>query len=164
MLKSCNPLSSWATRAVVGAGLWLLVAAALADEPRASVVKTGTVKAATVTKGPAATPATMSAVAAGPAPTVICVNAVQCFSAKASASPTNAQRTLDLRPPDIRHVFSEAELQQKIQDPADEHEIQETVQVEGQRRLAPVSIGLLSIPWAVMHPTQAWRIFTPITD
>jgi hypothetical protein len=82
-----------------------------------------------------------------------------------TAATTNQASQLDLRAPDIHHVFSEAELQQKLQPPDEpqEYEIQET-RVEGERQLAPVSIGILAIPWAIIHPTQAWRIFMPMTD
>ncbi len=40
------------------------------------------------------------------------------------------------------------------------------VSVTGSRAAinVPVTPGnqLLAIPWALLHPTQAWRVFTPI--
>jgi hypothetical protein len=71
---------------------------------------------------------------------------------------------MDLRAPDINRIFPKSELQQKLPEPGEEHENQESVQVAGTRELSPVSVGLMSIPWAIRHPTQAWRIFTPITS
>lgn len=69
---------------------------------------------------------------------------------------------MDLRAPDIAKIFPRTELQEKLPDPVDEHEVQDTVQVSGTREYAPVSVGLLALPWAVLHPTQAWRIFMPL--
>jgi hypothetical protein len=49
-----------------------------------------------------------------------------------------------------------------LQDPDESEAIQEEVQVETQRQATPVSVGLMALPWAVIHPTQAWRIFMPL--
>ena len=90
---------------------------------------------------------------------------IQCIPIKVPAStPDAAVRTapLDLRAPDIARVFPRTELQLKLPDPDEEREPEETVQVEGQRELSPVSVGLMAFPWAIMHPTQAWRIFMPL--
>jgi hypothetical protein len=83
-----------------------------------------------------------------------------------SSTAGNSSSQLDLRAPDIRRVFTEAQLQQSLHSPdPDEvtYEIQET-RVEGERPLTPVSIGIMAIPWAIVHPTQAWRILMPMTD
>jgi hypothetical protein len=61
-------------------------------------------------------------------------------------------------------VFSEAELQQPLEDPYEQIHEQPTVQVEGERQVTPVSVGLMAIPWAIVHPTQAWRIFMPVPE
>jgi hypothetical protein len=70
---------------------------------------------------------------------------------------------MDLRAPDISRIFPRTELQQKLPEPGEERvESQESVRVSGTRELAPVSVGLMALPWAIRHPTQAWRIFMPI--
>jgi hypothetical protein len=39
------------------------------------------------------------------------------------------------------------------------------VTVEGPRAQAPAPDGAFrAVPWALMHPSQAWRIFAPVTD
>jgi hypothetical protein len=39
------------------------------------------------------------------------------------------------------------------------------VTVEGPRPRAPVPEGAFrAVPWALTHPSQAWRIFAPVTD
>jgi hypothetical protein len=39
------------------------------------------------------------------------------------------------------------------------------VTVEGPRPQAPVPEGAFrAVPWALTHPSQAWRIFAPVTD
>jgi hypothetical protein len=94
-----------------------------------------------------------------PAPKVICFqNSIRCFTANAPKS-----AALDLRAPAITRVFSEAELQQKLDEPDEIHE-PATVQVQGERQMAPVSVGLMAIPWAIVHPTQAWRILMPLPE
>jgi hypothetical protein len=91
---------------------------------------------------------------------VICFqNSIRCFPAKTANS-----ATLDLRAPPSTQIFSEAELQQKLEDPNEEIHEAPTVQVEGERQVTPVSVGLMAIPWAIVHPSQAWRIFMPMQD
>jgi hypothetical protein len=93
------------------------------------------------------------------APKVICFqSSIRCFTANSSQS-----AALDLRAPPITQVFSEAELQQKLADPDEVHEAP-TVQVEGERPTTPVAVGIMAIPWAIIHPTQAWRIFAPVPE
>ena len=47
---------------------------------------------------------------------------------------------------------------------ADEAQTAE-VTVEGPRPQVPVPDGAFrAVPWALAHPSQAWRIFTPVTD
>src|SRR6185295_17298930 len=162
MLRSGHGLNFWPARVIAGLGLCLLVTAAMADEARKPAARTRSTAAAPVSAAPSA-PSSSSPSASTPAPKVICVTSVQCFSVKSTATATNRGSQLDLRAPDIHHVFSEAELQQTLQprDEPQEYEIQET-RVEGARQLTPVAIGILAIPWAILHPTQAWRIFTPM--
>jgi hypothetical protein len=85
----------------------------------------------------------------------------KCFSLKPKADDAAAKAktaSLDLKAPDIRRVVPEVELRQ----PDEPQEVQQ-VQVESTRPdeiYAPA--GIASLPWAVMHPTQAWRIFMPV--
>jgi hypothetical protein len=165
MLSSCHGLSSWPARVIAGLGLCLIVTTAFADDARKPASRAKATAAAPVaTAIPVASSSSVSS-SNTPAPRVICVTSVQCFSVKPTTGSTHQSSQLDLRAPDIHRVFSEAELQQKLQPPDEpqEYEIQET-RVEGERQLTPVSIGILAIPWAIVHPTQAWRIFTPMTD
>jgi len=91
------------------------------------------------------------------APKVICLqNSIRCFTAR---NPTK----LDLRAPALTRVFSQAELEQKLPETAEVHET-EIVQVQGERQITPVSVGLMAIPWAIIHPTQAWRILMPLQE
>jgi hypothetical protein len=110
-----------------------------------------------------ATPAVARSLAGGPEASVrklVCLNmSLQCFTV--TPPPANA-RTLDLRAPDIRTLVSEAELRQRLDEPYEQFELQEQVQVEGTRPETYLPIGIASLPWAVMNPTQAWRIFLPI--
>ena len=98
---------------------------------------------------------------------------MQCFSVQqAAASNTTTQnssttaslRRLDLRAPDIRRIVPEAQLQEPIQDEYEVLQETEQVQVEGVRPEVYVPGGLMSLPWAVMNPTQAWRIFLPVNS
>jgi hypothetical protein len=100
---------------------------------------------------------------------VVCFqSSIRCFSSKVTPSPLKSSTpqvaALDLRAPEISRVFTPAQLSEKLQDPDEQYAVTETVQVEGERQLAPVSVGLMAIPWAIIHPTQAWRILMPVQD
>jgi hypothetical protein len=73
-------------------------------------------------------------------------------------------RTLDLTPPDIRKVMPSEELNTPLPEPneADTVNVPETVQVKGSSPAPEVPGGILSVFWALWHPTQAWRIVTPV--
>jgi hypothetical protein len=54
----------------------------------------------------------------------------------------------------------------QVTDPADEGDLpalghDADVEVEGKRRAPNVPGGFAGLFWALRHPTQAWRIFTP---
>jgi hypothetical protein len=165
--RSLHRSGSWTARIVAVAAL-CVAAQAMADDaapsashpqPNASRATPNSTRtdAATVTTS---TTSSAPAVNAPPAPKVICFqNSIRCFPAKASNS-----ATLDLRAPAITRVFSEAELQQKLDDPTEDIHEAPTVQVEGERQVTPVSVGLMAIPWAIVHPTQAWRILMPVPE
>jgi len=98
---------------------------------------------------------------------VVCLSvSLQCFRA-ASATPgasSSAPKTLDLRAPDIRTLVSEAELRERVEDEwaIREREQEQQVRVEAARPEVYVPGGIASLPWAIRHPTQAWRIFLPV--
>ena len=75
---------------------------------------------------------------------------------------------MDLHAPDVRKVFPIGELQRRLPEPEEERRALEdtTVEVSTDRMLPPPTapLGLFALPWAVMHPTQAWRIFAPVPD
>jgi hypothetical protein len=74
-----------------------------------------------------------------------------------------AQGGLDLAPPDIRRILPARELEGPLLDLDEPEEPPPTVQVHGQRQTAPVVPGgIASLWWGATHPTQAWRIFTPV--
>jgi len=141
---------------------WSLTA--LADEsPRAAAQPTSTSSATSATPAKATAP---SALASNDASVrrLVCLNmSLQCFAIKPKSDDATAKAqaaSLDLKAPDIRRVMSEVELRQPVEEPT---EIEQTqVQVEGSRPEVYVPGGIASLPWAVMHPTQAWRIFLPV--
>ena len=97
---------------------------------------------------------------------MFCLNmAMQCFriqQAAADGAKPGSSPHLDLHAPDIRRLVPEAQFHEPIQDEYEVLQDQEQVQVEGSRPEIYVPGGLMSLPWAVMHPTQAWRIFLPV--
>jgi hypothetical protein len=107
---------------------------------------------------------------------VVCLSVSRhCFAATplAATGPANTPSgtqarahpvALDLHAPDIRSLYSETELRKPLEDPYEEIQRMkdEQVKVEGSRPDPNLPIGILSLPWAVMHPTQAWRIFLPV--
>jgi len=84
----------------------------------------------------------------------------------ASAEVPAASKRLDLRIPDITEIFSPEEIAvfiARTQYP----ETIEQVEVEGQRVPQPpdtpvVWPGIAAPFWAILNPTQAWRIFAPL--
>lgn len=74
-------------------------------------------------------------------------------------------KPLDLRPPDITKLITSEQLAQLL-DKLDDENIEE-VQVEGAKvpppTFTPRVWPAIAAPfWALLHPTQAWRIFAPI--
>ena len=73
-----------------------------------------------------------------------------------------AARPLDLSAPPISHVMTPEQVQALIAAPDDSTQ---DVMVEENRYQAPVPRGQLqALTWALVHPLEAWRIFTPVTD
>jgi hypothetical protein len=75
-------------------------------------------------------------------------------------------RQLDLRPPNIAELYTYQQLQRLIAKM--EADNIEEIEVEGARIPAPtfntpqVWPAIAAPFWAMLHPTQAWRIFAPI--
>lgn len=73
------------------------------------------------------------------------------------------RKTLDLRAPNITHLFTSEQLN-KILAVSFREDIEE-VEVEGERerRSTPtVWPGIAAPVWAILNPTQSWRIFAPL--
>jgi len=78
-------------------------------------------------------------------------------------APTKGKK-LNLTAPDVRTVVPEQELEQPLPSEKQITEVQEaqTVSVKTDEGVPPdVPLGLGAIWWAVVHPSQAWRILTP---
>ncbi len=77
-------------------------------------------------------------------------------------APHHAQ-PLDLSAPPLNHVLSARELRELESEP--DTSVDTEVEVDAGRYRTPVPNGFLhALPWAVMHPMQAWRVFTPVTE
>jgi hypothetical protein len=84
-------------------------------------------------------------------------------AAAAKTAKTNGKK-LNLTAPDVSTVVPEQELKEPLQNPDQVTEVQEaqTVSVKTNEGVPPdVPGGLGAIWWAVVHPSQAWRIVTP---
>lgn len=80
----------------------------------------------------------------------------------ATAQPA-ATEPLDLRAPDITHLFTQEQIRQVLATSLREHI--EEVEVEGERDIPAtprVWPGIFAPFWAIANPTQAWRIFAPL--
>jgi hypothetical protein len=105
--------------------------------------------------------------------TAACATAHSQTPAAASApaaKPTKAAATkpassMDLQAPPLNHVIPRSELQY-IMAPDDVEDSATEVRVKGAKQVVTVPGApgnqLQAIPWALIHPTQAWRIFTPL--
>jgi hypothetical protein len=142
--------------------------AALADDAPSTAAPVAATAAATSTP-PASTPAKVEQPGATSSANssvrrLVCLNmALHCFAIKPQAEDASAKAksaSLDLKAPDIRRVASPIMLNAPTDEPVDIEEQQ--VQVQGTRPEVYVPGGLASLPWAVMNPTQAWRIFLPV--
>jgi hypothetical protein len=97
-----------------------------------------------------------------------CVELKKAPAAKGAANaPTDGSSTkppLNLAAPDVRTVVSADELKEPLPSSEQITEVQEdqTVAVKGEGVPADVPLGFGAIWWALNHPTQAWRIVTPV--
>jgi len=96
----------------------------------------------------------------------VIAHSTEAPTAKRTAASTAPVKPLNLRLPDITTLFTQAQIDQVLSKSVDRDTIEE-VEVEGSRLRIPPSSpqvwgGLAAPVWAVMHPTQAWRILAPI--
>jgi hypothetical protein len=111
---------------------------------------------------------TLLIVATGLALTGAAAHADDAAAARtAPAAPAKPlEKSLDLRPPDITTLYTDEQLQAMLEKLEAEHI--ERVEVEGARVPPPPSAtpqvwpGIAAPFWALVHPTQAWRIFMPM--
>ncbi|HEY6457097.1 MAG TPA: hypothetical protein VIY90_17615 [Steroidobacteraceae bacterium] len=90
-------------------------------------------------------------------------------SAKAIAPRKNsgaaARGALDLHAPPLNHIMPSAQLRYILANDDADADSPAEVSVKGTKTVVvPGAPGnqLEAIPWAILHPTQAWRIFTPL--
>lgn len=89
-------------------------------------------------------------------------------AAERTSPPANdppQRKQLDLRAPDVTKLYTPEQIDRMLAKPVGK-DIEE-VQVEGERgRRAPVTPrvwpGIAAPLWALLHPTQAWRIIAPL--
>jgi hypothetical protein len=82
-----------------------------------------------------------------------------------AAKASRPSQPLDLHAPALNRIYTRKQLSYILAyDPDDLSDTE--VSVKGSRAAVnvPVTPGnqLLALPWALLHPTQAWRVFTPI--
>ncbi len=92
-------------------------------------------------------------------PTRVCFSVtLQCFGGVRTTDGTR----LDLSAPPITSILPSNELLTVLPDPDELRLNEPLVKVKGERGVpVNVPVGLMSLPWAVRHPTQFWRIFLP---
>jgi len=84
--------------------------------------------------------------------------------AQANGQANSKRKKLNLAAPDVRTVVPEQELKEPLPSDNQITEVQEsqTVSVKTDEGVPPeVPMGLGAVWWAVVHPSQAWRILTP---
>jgi hypothetical protein len=75
---------------------------------------------------------------------------------------------LDLHTPPLEHLYPRSELRYILA--ADDSSNDSPTEVSVKSRSYTVHVPgapgnqLQAIPWAIVHPTQAWRIFTPLVE
>ncbi len=79
-----------------------------------------------------------------------------------------ARAPLDLHAPPLSHIYPSSELRYILA--ADDSSADSEAEVSVKSNKAVVRVPgapgnqLQAIPWAIVHPTQAWRIFTPLIE
>jgi hypothetical protein len=81
------------------------------------------------------------------------------------SSAAAARGSLDLHAPPLNHIIPSAQLRYIMANDDADADSPTEVSVKGTKTvIVPGAPGnqLQAIPWAIFHPTQAWRIFTPL--
>jgi hypothetical protein len=76
-----------------------------------------------------------------------------------------ARRNLDLHAPPLNHIMPSSQLRYILSREDADADSPAEVSVNATKTvIVPGAPGnqLQAIPWAIFHPTQAWRIFTPL--
>ncbi len=85
-------------------------------------------------------------------------------SPAAPAQSGQKAQPLDLSPPPVSHVLTPQQIQSLTADQEDDTSTQD-VMVKRPVYTPPVPFGpFRALPWALMHPLEAWKIVMPITD
>ena len=100
--------------------------------------------------------------------------AAQSAAATASSAPVavhtkaKARAPLDLHTPPLNHIYPSSELRYILAVDESGADSATEVSVKSDRYVVrvPGAPGnqLQALPWALLHPTQAWRIFTPLVE
>ena len=71
---------------------------------------------------------------------------------------------LDLTAPDLARLYPRAQLSYVLNQSDADADVLDApaVSVQGEHYVAVPLGQLQAIPWAILHPTQFWRIFTPV--
>ena len=97
----------------------------------------------------------------------------QSAATSASSAPVavhtkaKARAPLDLHTPPLSHIYPSSELRYILATDDSSNDSATEVSVKSDRVVrVPGAPGnqLQALPWALMHPTQAWRIFTPLVE
>ena len=104
-------------------------------------------------------------VAAGLALAAAAARADEAAATTATTAAAAPAKPLDLKPPRITELYSSEQLEAMLDKMEAQH--LEGVEVEGERIPTPkftpdIWPGIAAPFWALLHPTQAWRIFGPI--
>ncbi len=77
-------------------------------------------------------------------------------------APVQTSTQLDLRIPDITELYTEEQIQAFLAMTFEEHA--EEVKVQGRREPVTPKVwpGIAAPFWAIVNPTQAWRIIAPL--
>ena len=79
-----------------------------------------------------------------------------------------ARAPLDLHTPPLNHIYPSSELRYILATEDSGTDTATEVSVKSSRAAVrvPGTPGnqLQALPWAIVHPTQAWRIFTPLEE
>jgi hypothetical protein len=90
--------------------------------------------------------------------TVLLLVGTPCARASDPA-PARPRLLLDLSAPPVNHVFSAHQIATLTSDTDDP--LPDTVTVHSPHAAPPCCGTIIAVPWAVLHPSEVWRIFTP---